>query len=148
MASLLWIDNDARLVELAALLLTRKGHAVRTAGSFAEARARLAEARPDLVLSDLDLGAESGRVELPRLASEGLLPPTLIVSGFLDRELDDELRGVPGVVGTLAKPFDLDRLVACIDECLAATSPAPEEGAGPEQAPGGATLHAGGDLPA
>lgn len=127
MANLLWIDNDPRLVGLVAVLLGRRGHAVRTASSFAEARAALAEARPDLLLSDLDLGRETGRRELPRLAAEGLLPPTLIVSGFLDRELDLELSAIPGVLGTLAKPFDLERLCERIDACLseAATAERP-----------------------
>lgn len=119
MGRLLWIDNDARLVGLVATLLERQGHIVRTAGNFAEARQLIAAERPDLMLSDLDLGAETGRAELPRLAAEGLLPPTLIVSGFLDRELDLELCAIPGVLGTLAKPFDLDRLCERIEAALA-----------------------------
>ncbi|MBL8862746.1 MAG: response regulator [Planctomycetes bacterium] len=119
MADLLLVDNDARIVELVAFFLRRSGHAVRTAGSFAAARAELARARPDLVLSDLDLGAERGLEELPRLAREGLLPPTLVVSGYLDRAAQLELERLPAIVGVLAKPFDLDVLVARIAEALA-----------------------------
>ena len=56
MAKLLLVDNDARIVELVALFLGRRGHDIRTANSYAEARALLAQDRPDLVLADLDLG--------------------------------------------------------------------------------------------
>jgi len=128
MANLLLIDNDPRLVELIGVLLAQRGHTVRTAGSFHEARERLREERPELVLSDLDLGSESGRVELPRLAREGLLPPTLVVSGYLDRELEVELAAIPGVLGTISKPFDLDRLCERIDACLADPDEASVEG--------------------
>ena len=110
MADLLLVDNDARIADLVAFFLRRSGHAVRTAANFAIARAEIARARPDLVLSDLDLGEERGLVELPRLAAAGLLPPTLVVSGFLDRAAQIELERLPQVVGVLAKPFDLDVL--------------------------------------
>lgn len=119
MADLLLVDDDPRIVELLALFLERLGHRVRTAGSLAAARERIAERRPDLMLSDLELGAESGREELPRLAREGVLPPTLVVSGYLDRELADELSALPGVVGLLQKPFDMRKLEASIAACLA-----------------------------
>ncbi|MBK7877992.1 MAG: response regulator [Planctomycetes bacterium] len=121
MARLLIVDNDARIVELYALYLTRRGHDVRTAGSFREARAALAALaaeRPELLLSDLELGVESGREELPRLWSEGLLPPTLVVSGFVDLELEALFARLPAVVGILRKPFDFERLDTSVSVAL------------------------------
>lgn len=118
MADLLLVDNDARIADLVAFFLRRSGHAVRTAANFTIARAEIARARPDLVLSDLDLGEERGLVELPRLAADGLLPPTLVVSGFLDRAAQIELERLPQVVGVLAKPFDLDVLLKRVLEAL------------------------------
>jgi two-component system nitrogen regulation response regulator NtrX len=118
MADLFLVDNDARLLELYTLFLERRGHTLRTATSFHEARARLAEAPPELLLADLELGAERGDEELARLAQSGALPPTLVVSGYLDRELGARLAALPCVVGTLAKPFDLATLEARIAEAL------------------------------
>ena len=118
MADLLLVDNDARLVELYLSFLRRRGHVVRGATSFQEVRSALAERRPELLLSDLELGSERGASELAALARAGELPPTLVVSGYLDRALEEELAALPAVVGTLAKPFDLARLEAKIAECL------------------------------
>jgi CheY-like chemotaxis protein len=119
MAHLLIVDNDARIVELTAFFLTHEGHEVETALSYAEARGCIDARRPELMLADLDLGVEHGREELPRLADEGRLPPTLVVSGFLDAELEAELSALPAVCGTLTKPIDLDRLAQRILDELA-----------------------------
>src|SRR5262245_5777169 len=112
MADLLLVENDARILELMKFFLERAGHAVRTATSFDDARKAIREKVPDLLLSDLELGAESGRDELPRIARAGGLPPTLVVSGHLDRATSEALGALPGVVGTLAKPYDMKRLLS------------------------------------
>jgi hypothetical protein len=70
------------------------------------------------MLSDLDLGPESALEELPRLAQEGLLPPTLVVSGYLDADATARLGDIPAVCGTLAKPFDFADLEARVVDCL------------------------------
>lgn len=117
-ASLLLVDNDARIVELLTWFLSQRGFEVRTAGSFVEARERLAEGAPDLLVSDVDLGAESAVQELPRLRADGILPRTLVVSGYLDAAIKAALTALPEVVGTLAKPFEFTDLEAAIDRAL------------------------------
>lgn len=118
-AELLLVDNDERIVELLSWFLRERGFGVRTAESFAVARERLRERLPDLLVSDVDLGTESAVVELPRLHAEGLLPPTLVVSGYLDMKVKAALLAVPRVLDTLAKPFEFMDLEAKIDACLA-----------------------------
>ncbi|MDA0948992.1 MAG: response regulator, partial [Planctomycetota bacterium] len=125
-ADILVLDNDERIVELVSWFLGKRGFGVRRAHSFAEARVALADGLPDLMLSDLDLGAESALDELPVLAEQGMLPPTLVVSGYLDQDSTERLLAVPGVLGTLPKPFDFELLEARVLECLAAR-PAPVE---------------------
>jgi len=117
-ASLLLVDNDARIVELLTWFLSQRGFEVRTACSFVEARERLAEGAPDLLVSDVDLGAESAVQELPRLRADGILPRTLVVSGYLDAAIKAALTALPEVVGTLAKPFEFTDLEAAIDRAL------------------------------
>jgi DNA-binding response OmpR family regulator len=118
MALLLIVDNDERIVELSAWFLRRLGHEVETANSYAEARLRLSKRWPDLLLADLDLGHERGQEELPKLAREGALPATLVISGYLDADLDAELLRIPGVLRTVAKPVDLHHLEGLIRTCL------------------------------
>lgn len=118
-ADILVVENDQRIADLLAWFLRRRGHRVRRAASFAEARALLRRVRPDLMLSDVELGpGESARTELPRLSEEGLLPPTLVVSGYLDEQLTHELCSVPAVLGTLAKPFEFRELETRIGALL------------------------------
>lgn len=128
MAELLLVDNDARIVELVALFLERRGHRVRRATSYRAARDAIVEQRPDLMLADVELGAEHGGEELPALARAGLLPPTLVVSGYLDRALEEALGALPGIVGTLKKPFGMSDLEARIASALARAPQAEREG--------------------
>jgi DNA-binding response OmpR family regulator len=113
---LLIVENDARIVELLQWFLRRRGHQVRAVATFAEARQRIAERRPDLLLSDVELGTENARTLLPDLARDGLLPPTLVVSGFVDHELSLELLAIPGVQAVIQKPFEFERLERWIDD--------------------------------
>jgi DNA-binding response OmpR family regulator len=136
MADLLIVDDDARIVELTTWFLEQGGHQVRSALSYAAARIELTRRVPDLLLADLELGAESGREELPRLYAEGVLPPTLVISGFLDAELQLELNAIPGVVGTLSKPVDPDaleeRIAACLERAIVSPQPPVAEPTAPD----------------
>lgn len=121
-ASLLVVENDARIVELLCMFLGRRGYRVRGARTLEEARVELERAPTDLMLSDIDLGRSNGRDFLPLLSREGLLPPTLVVSGYLDAQLASELNGIPEIVGVLAKPFEFDSLQRRVEQALAAVA--------------------------
>lgn len=146
MARLLLLDNDERIVELLSWFLSERGFEVDVAQSFAVARERIAAARPDLLVSDVDLGAESALEELPRLSAEGILPPTLVVSGFLDEAVEGRLRAVPEVLDTLPKPFEFneleERIQACLESGAAIAGSAEREGGAAEPAPAKAPAQA------
>jgi DNA-binding response OmpR family regulator len=116
------LENDPRIVELLRWFLERRGHSVRTASTFDEARELLRARKPDLLLSDLDLGDDNARDHLPELARAGALPPTLVVSGFLDSELARELLAIPGIAGVMPKPFEFERLERWIEDFFAASA--------------------------
>lgn len=136
---ILIVDNDDRIVELVSWFLSKKGFVVSSAGTFAETRERLAEGRPDLMLSDVDLGSESALEELPRLDQDGLLPPTLVVSGYLDPATAGSLEQLDPVLGTLAKPFDFPQLEDRIESCLRGLL-RPQAPAARDAAPAGAPV--------
>jgi DNA-binding NtrC family response regulator len=123
MARLLLIDNDEKIVSLVALLLRKSGHEVRTAISFVQAREELLQAVAkgetfDLALSDYEMGLERADEELPKLIQAGLMPATLVVSGYLDDVLVGQLLAIKGVVGTLKKPFDFTSLSNAVAQAL------------------------------
>ncbi|MDE0891054.1 MAG: response regulator [Planctomycetota bacterium] len=120
MVDLLVVDNDARIADLVAWFLERGGHTPRVVTSYSAAREALRESTFTLMLADLELGAEDGRVELPLLESEGILPPTLVVSGYLDAEITMELLEIPHVLGTVPKPFEPSELLARVDQAIEA----------------------------
>jgi DNA-binding response OmpR family regulator len=140
---ILLVDNDSRILELVAWFLAKRGFTVRTALSFRDARELIAERRPELLLSDIDLGEENAREELPRLAALGILPPTLVVSGYLDAEIVKELEALPPVIGTLAKPYDFAVLEERVRACLAQLA----GGGGPELTGSPAVEQPGVELP-
>ncbi|HIF42066.1 MAG TPA: response regulator [Planctomycetes bacterium] len=141
------VDNDERIVELVAWFLERRGYTVRSAGSFDAARVALNERRPTLMLSDVDLGEQNACEELPRLDREGLLPPTLVVSGFLTAELRAELLALEPVLDTLAKPFEFEelerRMVACLAQVGESASISSTSAGHPSQTPADSGLRAG-----
>ena len=118
-AELLIVENDLRIAELLRWFLERRGHRVRSTSTFTQARELVAQCKPDLMLSDIELGTENARDLLPTLARDGVLPPTLVVSGYLDADLAQELMNIPGVVGVLPKPFEFERLERWIADYLA-----------------------------
>jgi DNA-binding response OmpR family regulator len=118
MAQLLVVDNDARVAELVAWFLEKGGHAPCVVTSYAAARELLRERDFALMLADLELGVEDGRVELPRLEAEGLLPRTIVVSGYLDAEIAEGLERIEGVVATVSKPFEPAELLALVDSLV------------------------------
>ena len=122
MVDLLVVDNDARIADLVAWFLERGGHEPLVVTSYAAARELLRERTFALMLADLELGVEDGRIELPLLESEGLLPPTLVVSGYLDAEITAALLEIPHVLGTVPKPFEPSELLARVDEMIALAS--------------------------
>jgi DNA-binding NarL/FixJ family response regulator len=94
---------------------------VAEAGDGEEAIAVITETAPDLVLLDVRLPKRSGLSVVEALASQGILPPTLLLTTF-----DDDaalLEGIrAGARGFLLKDISLDRLVDAIRRVVAGKS--------------------------
>lgn len=83
-----------------------------------EAYARLAERKPDVLVTNLLLPGLDGLSMLRRLKSEGKLPHTLVVSGFVTDHMARAL-SLLGVDDYLAKPCQMERLICRIREAAA-----------------------------
>jgi CheY-like chemotaxis protein len=120
------VDDDQGIRELVATALSEEGYDVSGAADGAEALDRIAEVRPDVILLDMRMPVMDGWEFARRYRSQPAPhAPIVIVTAALDVAKDAKEIGADGF---LAKPFQLDDLVALV-----------ERHAGP--AAGGARLH-------
>jgi CheY-like chemotaxis protein len=99
------VDDNAQFLEAARALLERQGMTiVAVASTGEEARRRLHETRPDLVLVDIDLGEESGLDLARSIVDDGRFdpPPVILISAYPEDDIVDLLDASPAV-GFLSK---------------------------------------------
>lgn len=112
-AEIFVVDDDPALVESLIDLLTDEGYRVQGFTRPLEALDRLARgARPRAVLLDYVMPEMTGEEFLTALAGAGVDVPVLLLSGVSE----PNVRGA--VIGVIAKPFDVDRLLAVLDRLI------------------------------
>lgn len=113
---LLLVDDEATLREPLADYLVRQGFVVDQAASAAEARTRLRDAPPDLVLLDIMMPGEDG-LSLCRHLAENQAIPTILLTAR--GEATDRIVGLEiGADDYVTKPFEPRELVARIRSVL------------------------------
>ena len=119
------VDDERAIAAVLRLALEDAGFEVDEAYASDDALALAVQRRPDVILVDLLLGDDAGDTSAGEalslaLRARGLETPIIIVSA-LRRAVDvAEQLGV----GFLAKPFDLDDLIARVEAALAGGEPA------------------------
>jgi two-component system, NtrC family, response regulator HydG len=126
MARLLVVDDEVRYRDLYAQTLARAGIEAAQAGSAEEALELLGEGPVDMVVSDVRMPGQDGLFLLRRARERWPALPFLLVTAFADvRGAVDALK--LGAVDYLAKPVDLDELLAAVHDALGIASPAADE---------------------
>lgn len=113
---ILVVDDDPVVRELIQDYFSRQGFVVEGAGDAAEARARLAVARPNILFLDVGLPGEDG-LSLARHVREQFDVPMIMVSGAgdpLDRIVGLEV----GADDYVTKPFEPRELLARVKSVL------------------------------
>jgi CheY-like chemotaxis protein len=122
------VDDDPDILEAVAEILEGEGYRVARARNGLEALERVEEEEPALVLLDLMMplmdGAAFGRELQVRRPSANLPIVVISADGNPDRA------AVPGTVGVLPKPFDIDALLRMVAERVARANGAGERPAG------------------
>lgn len=116
---LLVVDDEPNLLRAVAACLNAEGYEVSTARSGREALVQLAEAVPDLVVSDIRMPGMDG-YQLARQL-RGAPRTALVPIVFLTAKDDtaDRIEGFrAGVDAYLTKPFEPDELIAVVDGIL------------------------------
>jgi len=120
-ARILVVDDEIRYRELYAQTLAGAGFETQTATCAEEALRLIHERAPDLVVSDVRMPGASG-IELLRTARENHPAlPFLLVTAYA--EVRDAVRALKlGAVDYLAKPVDLDELLAAVRDAIGVQS--------------------------
>ena len=107
------VDDDRAILGLVEQWLTAAGYSVVACDRFETAKQHLADAQPDVLLTDVRLGAFNG-LQLVILAKEMGPHTAVVMSAFDDPMLrkDANLCGA----GYLAKPFTRDQVLAALEE--------------------------------
>ena len=128
MATILVVDDDPHIREVARFALARAGHVVELAGNGVEAEARLARGRIDLVVLDILMPELDGLSLCRRLAGamstiKRLEPaPAIVLVSSRGEEADRVLGLELGADDYLAKPFSPRELVARVAAVLRRTA--------------------------
>jgi two-component system OmpR family response regulator len=119
MASVLVVDDDAHIREVARFALARAGHAVELAGDGEVAYTRLARGGIDLVVLDVLMPELDGFALCRRMRATGRVPIVFLSSR--GEEVDRVLGLDLGADDYLAKPFSPRELVARVAAVLRRT---------------------------
>jgi two-component system, cell cycle sensor histidine kinase and response regulator CckA len=117
--SVLIVDDDVQIVELASLVIGAAGGTSYEAGNAAEARALLVAHPVDVIVTDLVMPGTTGRAFLDSLTVSHPALPAVAMSGIPEQGVSAALRR--NVVATLDKPFTSAQLLAAV--ALAAGRP-------------------------
>ncbi len=112
-------DNETNQM-LALAVLQRDGYRVTVAGSADEARQRLQESTPDLILMDLQLPGEDGLALTRQLRADTATTPIPIVAMTAHAMDGDAQRAIDaGCIGYISKPIDTRALAEQVRKHLA-----------------------------
>ena len=116
--SILIIDREPTIAELLVEILTDAGYIVSTAMDAASGRVAIAHLQPALILLDIGRPGSHGPalIEQLRMADSARIP--IVVMSTASRDIATILG--PGAGECLAKPFDLDELLACVSRYVQA----------------------------
>jgi DNA-binding NtrC family response regulator len=111
------VDDEPQVLEYLTSALNRWGYATTSCKKYEEAKAALAAGRPDLLLTDIRLGAFNG-LQLAILVTQKYPgTPVIILTGYEDPTLRDEAARAGAVF--VMKPVGLEDLLAHVKRAVA-----------------------------
>lgn len=118
---ILLVDDDAAIRTVVSHALRRAGHEVRVATDLATLDAALAEATPDVLITDVVLPDGDG-IERATSLLHSENPPAIIVLSARNTLATAVRAAEAGVYEYLPKPFDLDALTRAVAGALAGST--------------------------
>ncbi|WP_243317113.1 sigma-54-dependent transcriptional regulator [Geothrix paludis] len=118
MAEILVVDDDLAIREMVAMALEKRGYRVMRAEGLTPAVAALRDRRPDLVVSDIYMPGGTGLDLLKALQAFDDPPPLILMTAKGTIETTAQALK-EGAFDYLAKPFDLEVMLARVEAALA-----------------------------
>ncbi|HEX2202761.1 MAG TPA: sigma-54 dependent transcriptional regulator [Longimicrobium sp.] len=114
---ILIVDDDPSILATFEYHFQRQNFDVRTAGSAEEALGAVHDFRPDLVVTDIQMGGMSGLELLAKLNADAPDVDVVVMTGYEDmRTTISAIRA--GAYDYLVKPVDLEQLELVVHRCL------------------------------
>jgi DNA-binding response OmpR family regulator len=114
--TILVIEDDPEVARTLITVLSGCGYQTLHAASSAEAAALMAEAQPDLIILDLVLPDRDGLLMTPTLCGATSAP--ILICSARNTQADRVLSLKLGAADFIAKPFDVDELLARVEALL------------------------------
>ena len=111
------VDDEPSMRQFLEVLLSRAGYSVRTAGTLSEAVTALDESAPDLVITDMRLGRDSGLALLRSARARGTPPEVIVITAYGTPSAAVEAMRA-GAYDYIAKPFDNEELLLLVQKAL------------------------------
>jgi len=122
MTHILVVEDDPQFCTMITQMLTQDGHRIQVAGNGEEGLRRIAEAAPELILTDILMPGTDGIDLIMALNRQGSAIPVIAMSGgrrTIRAEFNLESAALLGVRATLTKPFTRAELRQAITSALA-----------------------------
>src|SRR5881397_1919894 len=107
------VDDDPSILDTVSAILSNEGYQVEAAGGGEEALALVGAWRPTLVLLDMRMPLMDGWAVARALREAGSKVPIVVMTAAENaKRWAEEI----DAAGHLAKPFELDELLACVEK--------------------------------
>lgn len=110
MTHVLAVDDDTMSLEFMKLFLESEGYTVSVAVSLSEAEEAAKASRPDILITDLNLGPESGQEVIKMALALNPALRVFVISGYNTPELGDDLK----CEAVFTKPIELTELLSAL----------------------------------
>lgn len=120
------VDDDPGIQHALEAILEMEGYEVRLAGDGLDALAQIEQAPPEAILLDLMMPRMNGYDMMDEMQRRGLHPTIPVIVLTADGRAEQKAASI-AAQGWLAKPFEIDDLIALLERVL---NPSEERAAG------------------
>ncbi|MCI0706183.1 MAG: response regulator [Ignavibacteriae bacterium] len=119
MKHILLVEDESDLINIMDLVISDEGYRVTQMGSAEDALQFCKTSVPDLIISDIKMGAMDGLTMFERMRAMPKFEhvPFIIVSAFSDMQWKTKAKSL-GAMDYFTKPFDVDEVVSAIKKVL------------------------------